>query len=547
MSEEARLERLAFLKIENTERLRRLYSIKDPEERRMALLCDTMLCKESFFNWCGWYGIVKHEKIVGVSDATLVETPFDLWPSQVEAALWLLESLKLRVPRLIVKSRELGITILVIHILWWLWRFYGVSSHLMSKVEKNVDRRGDPGSLFEKLRFIQERQPPHLKERRVLDNFMTFKNLRNRGSISGSSTTPDSGRGDRRGVAAVDEFFAIPPVIAANMLAALEAVAATVWLFGTPSSGTAHPGYELYKRLSAEQVMTLDWRSDPYRDEDFPASKMLPPDGHGLLLPAVFRREYCCDFTAVVTGLIWQCIAEDVRYTDHDFNAAEARRSWIHFGGWDYGSGPSDLVCVFGLARLREEDGLLEIRLDNVLSWQQVHWYKAGQEALTVGSGYQGPAVHFGDPAGENRESDQTGWAQKLRSIGFPIMSLPAWFNSNEGKEWAIRETQLMLTRGQLLVHARCELVFAVLGQWRRNVPDGVDPRLFDRAYIPPKHDMFSHCGYAILYLIAGALSYFNYLNASRGSRAAVAASPMPQKPSDQMATLFRQSPHSMI
>ena len=74
-----------------------------------------------------------------------------------------------------------------------------------------------------------------------------------------------------------------------------------------------------------------------------------------------------------------------------------------------------------------------------------------------------------------------------------------------DGEEWLIRLVQTMLDEGRIRIHRRCRYLWEVIETWQRDVPAGFEIDYLSRAYIPPKHDMYSHGGHALLYLAAGA------------------------------------------
>ena len=505
MSEEQRIIDLGAEKIRRAKRIHALNSIEDPQEKHITLLADAAFCQAQPIYWIREYGWVRAEKIA-LDEPELIDCPFDLWPSQIDLALWFLAQAAAREPALCVKSREIGVTWLVEHLLYHAWRYSRATSHLISRDENLVDRRGDLDCLMEKLRYIHRWQPDHIRAMSILDKHLLIQNPQGGQSLRGSTTTHHSGRGGRSWVAFVDEFNAIDPSIAANLVTALEANARSVWMVYN-ANGTGHAAHELRTTLSASQVRVVRWTADPYRDDAWKRSKLRPPNGTGLLSLEQFAQEYDCDETAVLSGRIWSCNVAQVLYGDEDFPAAVARRSWFHAGGWDFGSGPSKLVCLFSVVEFLP-NGFPRIWIDHELTWKSETWYDAADRVIGIGQDYKGPAIHYGDPSGVNRESDQESWQTNLRSKGLPVFCLPAYFNTQEGKEWAIKNIQWMLNEGMLRVHRKCVEVQGVLAQWQRNIPDGVNPDHFNRAYIGPRHDGWSHAGHALLYLVGGVLAY---------------------------------------
>ncbi len=181
------------------------------------------------------------------------------------------------------------------------------------------------------------------------------------------------------------------------------------------------------------------------------------------------------------------------------------------YGGWDYGSGPSRLVCLMGLLEWGNNPRLW-VEWD--LWWQQTAWQTAAADVREKLALYPGGGCHFGDPAGIQRESDQSSWEQNLRSGGVPLMRLHhterprdgkryRW-DTREGIEWMIKEVQLWLDDGRLIIHRRCKYLWSCLESWSWNIPQGAEVDELSRAYIGPRKDVYSHGANALMYLVAG-------------------------------------------
>jgi hypothetical protein len=118
---------------------------------------------------------------------------------------------------------------------------------------------------------------------------------------------------------------------------------------------------------------------------------------------------------------------------------------------------------------------------------------------------YPAGACHFGDPAGIQRESDQSSWEENLRLGGVPMMRLHyteapqdgkryRW-DTREGIEWMIKQVQLWLDEGQLLIHRRCRYLWSCLESWSWNIPEGAEVDGLSRTYIGPRKDVYSNGG----------------------------------------------------
>jgi hypothetical protein len=515
-------------KLARVEHLRRLCGFyhpnRSPEEQRRIFRADATLCKRDFFYWCDHYGWVRGEKLEGEA---VKDVPFILWDTiaagpgpdpitQRDLARWFLTRIAAGGYAMVKKSREIGVTWLLLHIYYWLWKFRAQSIRLGSRKEDLVDVIGDLDSLFGKVRYIHNRQPAHLRDVRVIDKHLLIHCLRNNAKIIGESTNEDFGRGGRSYATLIDEFGAVPAAVASDSLSAVESVSHSLALVWTPS-GTRHPAFTLFQEAPAERAILMSWRTDPYRPANF---KQLQLDEG--LSEARFEREYNCSDTAALPGnLIWNFQEDVLVYDEADPRwapiAAQVRGAHVVVGSWDFGSGASLLVDLFSLLELPAADQaakLPRIWLDSELWWKSESWRVAASDVAqhVARLGYKGRAIHFGDPAGTHREGDQESWESHLRGAGVPLFCLPDWYNTSEGREWCIKEVQRFIDMDLLRVHRNCRLVLDCLREWKRDVDDFVKLEIVEKEYVRPRHDVHSHPGMALCYLIGGALAYYQSL-----------------------------------
>jgi hypothetical protein len=220
-------------------------------------------------------------------------------------------------------------------------------------------------------------------------------------------------------------------------------------------------------------------------------------------------------------GRIWQRVdsmTKGLVYTDADLTEIEpdARWRWQVFGAWDFGSGPSLLVCFLFLVEFR--GGAYRLWLDQEMTWDQESWRTVASDILDGRQGEDGYAeggmrrtykrfgVHFGDPSGVNRESDQNSWVTNLQAGGVPMVALSGECNTREQREWQVRKVGAMLQDGTLRVHERCAYALNCIDNWTRHIPAGQTVESSSTMYIPPKHDKWSHGGTALCFGIAGIL-----------------------------------------
>lgn len=504
-----RREDLALAKIARAQRLAALYDLSmHPDDRAQLLAADRLLCYSDpcyFIDSWGWVRAEKED-----ADPDLVDVPFILWPKQVELSQWLDERVRCGDVALMPKGREKGFTWMVIWKRLHAWLFPGFTSVLISKKEETVDKKHSMSSLFGKLRYGIAHLPPHLWPSwppRYIDHHLLLKNLHNRGEITGESTNSDAARGDRKQVAVYDEFRRVDAALAEEMWRASESVARSRWVIYNPD-GKAHQTYKLYSSLSPEQVFKVRWTFDPYRDEEWKRSKIFPI---GALTDDEFNVEYDGSHESVGGFRIWSFNEQEIRYNDSSPDwrliMAQARRTWDAPGGWDFGSGFSLLVCLMGLVDWTADPRKFVIRVDDERVWSQEHWEDAAGEVVEALSQYGGHKVHYADPNGIQRESDQTSWISKLQSGRVPVWPLPAAADNDQSKLWRRKHVQLLLRQNRLLVHDRCGVLREAMKEWKLDVPQGVsDLSFLNKRFVKPRKDAYSHPCETLMYLVDGVM-----------------------------------------
>lgn len=143
--------------------------------------------------------------------------PFITWDFQDEYILAQNEAIELselgndRQDTYTKKSRDMGVTWMVLGIFDWRWRFKsGEEFRVGSRKQEFVDTSGDMDSLFEKLRYFDDRMPWYLVpkgyDKRKHTPFMKKINPEKKNAIIGEATNKDFARGGRKKAVLYDEF-----------------------------------------------------------------------------------------------------------------------------------------------------------------------------------------------------------------------------------------------------------------------------------------------------------------------------------------------------
>lgn len=224
--------------------------------------------------------------------------PFLLFPKQEELAGWLLERWRNREPGLIEKSRDMGISWLVISLASTMCLFNReMAIGCGSRKAEYVDILGDPDSLLEKARLFISALPVEFRGGwdRKLHGAYTRITFPDTDSILTGEAGDGIGRGGRASLYLVDEsaFLERPLLVDASLSATTDCRID----LSTPN-GLGNPFAQ--KRLSGNiPVFTFGWRDDPRKDDEWYARKVAQIDN-----PVVVAQEIDLNYSASVEGVL---------------------------------------------------------------------------------------------------------------------------------------------------------------------------------------------------------------------------------------------------
>jgi hypothetical protein len=149
--------------------------------------------------------------------AAVRDVPFVPWPVQVRSVRQIASCVQDGRDVVIRKSRDMGASWLVVGLAVWGWLFHGWQSLLVSRVEDNVDRTGDPDSLFWKVDYLLSTQPTWLlpipsdqmRKGGSYRQHMVLRHPTSGATIAGQASGAHIGRGGRRTFVLFDEFAAL--------------------------------------------------------------------------------------------------------------------------------------------------------------------------------------------------------------------------------------------------------------------------------------------------------------------------------------------------
>lgn len=178
-------------------------NLKDLENAKKNL--ETKLAA-GFIFWCDNYVWIQNPRAESAMEKNI---PFLLWDFQERAAEEIIRAIMFGHDLPIEKSRDMGLSWLMVTIFGYLWHFHGVDFLVGSQKAENVDTRGNIKTLIEKMRYIIQRSPrwlmPELKDKKH-DKSMLLIHPESGATFAGESNNANFGRSDRRKAILFDEF-----------------------------------------------------------------------------------------------------------------------------------------------------------------------------------------------------------------------------------------------------------------------------------------------------------------------------------------------------
>lgn len=189
--------------------------------------------------------------------------PFVLRPGQVDLVNWLIERESTQTHGLIEKSRDEGMSYVVLGFYLHRWLFVdGFAGGVGSRKEDLVDKKGDPKTLLHKFRDMFSKMPDWLKPKsfveKVHDNYMRIINPENGATVTGEAGD-NIGRGGRTTMYFLDEWAFVERQEAVDAAISQNT---NVHIKGSTPNGIGDRFYR--DRFSGRYaVFTMPWRANP--------------------------------------------------------------------------------------------------------------------------------------------------------------------------------------------------------------------------------------------------------------------------------------------
>lgn len=225
--------------------------------------------------------------------------PLALFPRQRELLRFLDAKVAAREDGLVEKSRDIGFNWVVGAWAIHKWLFApGFKTAFGSRKQDFVDRRGDPDSIFEKLRMVIGHLPGWMLPENfgdAHDNHMRLINPENGNVITGEAGD-DMGRGGRSSVYILDEFAFVEQDESVDKSTSGNS---ETRIFGSSVNGMGN----LFARkrhggaLRPDQIFRFHYTDDPRKTPEWAAKKKRTMEAHA------WASEYDIDYSASVEGI----------------------------------------------------------------------------------------------------------------------------------------------------------------------------------------------------------------------------------------------------
>lgn len=243
------------------EMTRRYYYKAVIEQNELSIQAEMYKCKTDPAHWFNHWIWTYDPR--GMPFGLPANLPFVLRPKQVELIDWLLERENTQTHGLIEKSRDEGMSYVVLGFYLHRWLFVdGFAGGVGSRKEELVDKKGDPKTLLHKFRDMFSKMPDWMKPKgfveKVHDNYMRIINPDNGATITGEAGD-NIGRGGRTTMYFLDEWAFVERQEAVDAAISQNT---NVHIKGSTPNGIGDRFHQ--DRFSGRYaVFTMPWRANP--------------------------------------------------------------------------------------------------------------------------------------------------------------------------------------------------------------------------------------------------------------------------------------------
>lgn len=166
-----------------------------------------------------------------------------------------------------LKSRDMGLTWLVLAIFVWHFLFWDGVFHVGSRNESEVDYLGDVKTLFFKIRYLIANLPPWMVPEDIEDKKLLIAANNGETGISGESANPEFATGNRKNAVLADEFSKWEHDRSAYR--SMHQVTNVIFLVGTPKGyGNYYAEIANKKTKIVVGIHRVHWTEHPLKTVD---------------------------------------------------------------------------------------------------------------------------------------------------------------------------------------------------------------------------------------------------------------------------------------
>lgn len=324
------------------ERAQRLSWLRDEEHGAKRLLALKLFYRTRVVEFIQDWGVTYDPRNAEVNRTVFM--PFLLFPKQKQFIHWVEERRRKREDGVTEKSRDMGISWLMMMYGIHQWLFFsGVKIGYGSYKEIKIDKLGDPDSLFEKGRIILDNLPveflPRGYNKEEHAPSLKFVNPENGSTLTGEAGN-NIGRGGRASIYFIDEaaFFEQPE----RAEAALSQVS-NVRIWSSTAHGTGNP---FYRKVTSGKFpkFRFHWTEDPRKNQEWYEQQK------NKLEPHILAAEVDIDYTASIDNVVipgkWVEAARVINTLIRDWPRSSLGVAGLDIGGG--GAGKTVYVSRFG-------------------------------------------------------------------------------------------------------------------------------------------------------------------------------------------------------
>lgn len=361
--------------------------------------------------------------------------PFLMFPYQKDTVLWLIEKIEGGQDGLIEKSRDMGVSWILVYVCLWYWLYRDGTNILLGSYKEDLVDNRTKDSLFGMMDYALESLPrwmyPKGFNKDKHRNHLKLVNPMNWNQVTGDTMNPDFGRGSRKTVILFDE------------LASWD-YAKDAWEAAGDSTtcriGNSTPkGYNFFAMLreSGLALLTLHWQKHPLKDDNWYEFEKKRRSEEEV------AQELDINYNKSQVGRVYPEWSEPTI----EFGNFPYEPSWPLYIFWDYGK-TDDTAIIW----MQKNQNNAKVRIIDTycssaknidffvpfitgIIGENSHLYTAEDLKIITDHKRYKRATHFGDPAGRfvNAVTNQTVFSV-LRDNGIIVNFRDAWKYFSERK-----------------------------------------------------------------------------------------------------------------